>query len=52
MFECRGNKKLTGLEDGPTHVGEIYLDDNGKNFTKTYITNLIKIDKPEFGRGY
>lgn len=52
MFECSGNKKLMGLEDGPTHVGEIYVDDNGKKFTKSYITGLIKIDKPEFGRGY
>lgn len=52
MFECSGNKKLMGLEDGPTHVGEIYVDDNGKKFTKSYITSLIKIDKPEFGRGY
>lgn len=52
MFECTGNKKLVGLEDGPTRVGEIYVDDNGKKFTKSYITSLIKIDKPEFGRGY
>ena len=52
MFECSGNKKLMELEDGPTHVGKIYVDDNGKKFTKSYITSLIKIDEPEFGRGY
>ena len=52
IFQCFGNKKLMGLEDGPKHVKGISVDDNGKKFTKSYITSLIKIDEPEFGRGY